>query len=359
MTSSGAMDGEVGNAVAKLPALALAQVSEILPPPGARRILFFSKRKRHTRVPSHLIRGFENNGHQVLWVRPSKWRRFLGKRGRNCALGLLARSWKPDMILVYKADATPDLLDAMPKDLPVILYYEDLPLPDPNEPDGDLIATGRKCDIFFTTARGLIPVFESKGVPRCVYLRGGVDPTDHRLGAMRPELRSDLAFIGQASDAGRVGLMGSLAKQFDVKLYGRGWQEQLGIAPTHEHVEPDRYGDICASAALIVGMDARSDVDLYFSNRTWLTLGCGGCLLTHYIPGLEEFFNNHEHLIWFHSEAECAELAQHYLAHPDERKRIAKAGHDLVHRYHTFTHATAEMIATLEGRPWYSKVNLS
>ena len=49
-------------------------------------------------------------------------------------------------------------------------------------------------------------------------------------------------------------------------------------------VSPSRLVEICRHL--------RDDVELYFSNRTWLTLGCGGFLLTRYVPSLEELFDN-------------------------------------------------------------------
>ena len=121
------------------------------------------------------------------------------------------------------------------------------------------------------------------------------------------------------------------------------------------HVYPKQYRQICASARIVLGVDLRDDIYLYFSNRTWLTLGCGGFLLTRYIPGLEEFFHNHQHLVWFRSTAEALELIEHYLSHDEERSRIASTGYEYVHTYHTFRHATAELVGSVFGEPWYAE----
>ena len=44
----------------------------------------------------------------------------------------------------------------------------------------------------------------------------------------------------------------------------------------------------------MLGCDLRDDVELYFSNRTWITLGCGGFLCTRYVPKLEEMLQDGE-----------------------------------------------------------------
>jgi spore maturation protein CgeB len=147
--------------------------------------------------------------------------------------------------------------------------------------------------------------------------------------------------------------MRAVASRFDLKLYGRGWEEVPGLGPTRVHVYPKQYREICASTRVVLGVDARDDVHLYFSNRTWLTLGCGGFLLTRYVSGLEELFTNHEHLVWFRSTPEALELIDHYLRRDREREQIARTGYEYVHAYHTFHHATAEILGTTFGEPWH------
>ena len=136
----------------------------------------------------------------------------------------------------------------------------------------------------------------------------------------------------------------ALCARGGVRLYGSGWRAATGVAPTRRHVYPRQYRDICASSKIVLGCDLHADVYTYFSNRTWLTLGCRGFLLTRYVPGLEEFFTNHEHLVWFASPEEAVALVEHYLPREAERARIARAGHDYVHAHHTFRHAAAELI---------------
>ncbi len=335
-----------------LPPRAVARVDELLTPSKPRGILLFSKRKRHTRVPSHLIRGFQSQGHRVLWLRPSKLSKLLGRELGEAFASRRGLAFRPDLILVYKHDVSPEFLRSFPSELPRVVYYEDLPL-DPNAPGERVLEVARHSSLLFTTAGGMVPIFERLGVPRVAYLRGGCDPLDHVQGRRRRVFEGDAAFIGKAEGEDRLQFARDVAARFNLKLYGVGWKETTGLAPTRTHVYPKQYREICASSRIVLGVDLRDDVYLYFSKRTWLTLGCGGFLLTRYIQGLEEFFTNHEHLVWFHSTQEALELIDHYLKRDAERERIARVGYDYVHTYHTFRHATAEIIGTAFEEPWH------
>ena len=61
-------------------------------------------------------------------------------------------------------------------------------------------------------------------------------------------------------------------------------------------------------------------------------LGCGGFLLSNAQPELQEFFEDKKEVVLFGSTGEAVELADYYLKHDDERKKIATAGYEKVKR---------------------------
>lgn len=335
----------------RLPPRAVAHLDDLLAPSRPRRIVVFGKRKAHTRVTGHFVRGFEAQGHHVLWLRPARLRRWLGKHAALRCSARRVTAFQPELVFVYKHDAPLELLDALPPSVPRVVFYEDAP----PRPDERLLTVARRASLLFTTAEGQIPELERAGAQKVLYLRSGCDPVDHGPGRPRDALRADAAFIGSAAGEARLALMRAVHSRFELRLYGAGWAEQLGIRPTRSDVGPALYRDVCASSRIVLGIDPRDDVHLYFSNRTWLTLGCRGFLLTRYVPGLEEFFTNHEHLVWYSSLEECLELVAHYLPREAERERIARAGHAYVHAYHSFRHATAEIVGIVFGEPWHGR----
>jgi len=68
--------------------------------------------------------------------------------------------------------------------------------------------------------------------------------------------------------------MRAIANRHPLALYGRGWKAALGRRARCRHIYPRHYRAICASTKIFIGIDKRDDLDLYFSSRTWLTLGC-------------------------------------------------------------------------------------
>jgi spore maturation protein CgeB len=74
-------------------------------------------------------------------------------------------------------------------------------------------------------------------------------------------------------------------------------------------------------------------------------LGCGCFLLTYYIKdnGFDELFEDGKHLVTFKNNKEMLELINYYLKHPEERERIAKAGHEATINNHTYYHRVQKM----------------
>ena len=104
---------------------------------------------------------------------------------------------------------------------------------------------------------------------------------------------------------------------------------------------------ICASSKIVLGLNEVNSSPLYFSNRTFLTLACGGFHLTHYVPGLETVFENGRHLVWYHDSAECIELIHQYLADPEARNRVAEAGRELAFERHQYYHRVGRILELL------------
>jgi hypothetical protein len=194
-------------------------------------------------------------------------------------------------------------------------------------------------NIFLSNARGLHDQYRDVGIEEPRFIVEGCDSHDHKIRhALLPLWKSDVAFIGAARPhEPRVSLIQQLQGICDVKVYGRNWR-QYGIRPSLREVGPWGYSLICSGAKIVLGVDAVATIDGHWTNRLWLTLGCGGFHLTNYVPGMEEFFINRKHLVWFHSEEECVERVREYLEKPEERKKIACEGYRLVHEHHTFRH---------------------
>jgi len=86
------------------------------------------------------------------------------------------------------------------------------------------------------------------------------------------------------------------------------------------------------------------------SNRLYNILSSGGFCITKYYPGLEKQFRHGKHLVWFHNAKECMELIEYYNTHEEERKKIAKAGHEQYLKKHTAAHRLHNMFDIMMGK---------
>ena len=306
------------------------------------RIILFGKSKRRTRTTFHLAKAFKECGNTVLWLNPAKIRRRHQNDSDRWILHKI-KAFDPDIIFIYSQDIPLAVLQKIAGGpVKTMMYYEDMS----PEVSTRLVQRGMLVDFFLTTSKGRLADYKKAGIPHPIYFIGACDRHDHRM--RRPVLpvwKSDIAFIGQArANESRVVLIHKLAERFNVKVYGKNWQT-YGIKPTLKAVTPRSYALVCRGAKIILGADITDEVEGYWSNRLWLTLGCGGFFLTAYVRGMEKYFENRRHLVWYHSEAECLSLAEEYLAKPEIRRKIARQGYQRVHERHTFHHFVQRAIS--------------
>lgn len=85
------------------------------------------------------------------------------------------------------------------------------------------------------------------------------------------------------------------------------------------------------------------------SNRLYNILASGGFCLTRYYPGLEKQFENKKHLVWFQDAKEAIELIKYYNNHEEERREIARRGHENFILKHTALQRLNNMFAIMKG----------
>jgi spore maturation protein CgeB len=307
-------------------------------------VILFGKAKRRTRTTYHIARAFRESGCRLLWLNPAKIRRRHKDRTDQWILDQIG-SFRPDMVFIYSRDIPSSVLEVISAGgIKTVMYYEDMSDDLPPE----LIHRGRLVDFFLATNKGLLEKYKTAGIANPFYFTGACDRYDHRIRhPVLPLWKSDIAFIGMARpNESRVILTRKLSERHTVKVYGKSWQE-FGLKATLKTVTPRGYCLVCNGAKIVLGADFTSEVEGYWSNRLWLTLGGGGFFLTRYVRGMENFFENRKHLVWYHDEQECLDLAGEYLSMPQERRKIALAGYHLVHRHHTYHHFVERVIALI------------
>ncbi len=306
------------------------------------RIGIIAKSKRHTRIYYYFKKAFQRQGHQTLWIKYSKLKSYLGARLACAATEKMLAGFKADLLFFHGRDMPYELLVRLKQRMPAVMYYDDC-IKGSGDSLEEVIRYGRQADIMYLTNRGEVPIYREQGV-NVHFITGGCDPDAHRrVEAPGRFYQSEVAFIGKPNTAGRVELMREVSRHFDLKLWGAGW-EKFGLKSAARHVYAGGYRKICAGAKIVLGWNIDPTVDLYFSNRTWYTLGCGGFLLTLYSPSLEELFQRAGQLDWFDSNRECCQKIRYYLDNDAQRRRIADAGYRLAHEKYSYEKMAAKIV---------------
>jgi hypothetical protein len=279
---------------------------------------------------------------------------FDGFRSRTAAGEALlrrVREERPDVVLGLKLDGIePGILEALRgRGIRVVLWYVDCYTP---HVPAWLRARVEHVDLLLTTAKGMVPAYRRVGTAPVEWLLEGAYLPAYPTGIAPPPAGSvygsDVAFVGSVLHppvrdrrlAGhRVRLLSLLSRRHRVSVWGPqrrpGSARALGIPRCRLLRWPAYHEElvrICRASAVVLGINTVNSIELYFSNRTFLTLAAGGFHLTHYVPGLESLFENHRHLVWFESDDECLDLCRFYLARGAARRRIAAAGRARVRR---------------------------
>jgi spore maturation protein CgeB len=109
------------------------------------------------------------------------------------------------------------------------------------------------------------------------------------------------------------------------RVVGESW-EPLGLANYSPARVPEWDVNVLNNRAKIVlAYDAAQTQD-FTSIRTCNALLSGSFVVIRRYPGIEKFYVNGEHLVWFDDNEEGLRVVQRYLADPEARQRIGEAG---------------------------------
>jgi spore maturation protein CgeB len=104
-----------------------------------------------------------------------------------------------------------------------------------------------------------------------------------------------------------------------------------------------------ATCAARIALNPHGDFMRYGGNmRLFEVCGVGAFQIVDDRPGVQTWFNVGEHLVTYRDPDHLREQVAYYLAHDDERQRIAAAGLAHVRAHHTYDHRMARLVELIE-----------
>jgi len=251
-----------------------------------------------------------------------------------------ASQTKPDILLAFKGSfvTVATLRKLRSSGITLYNYFPDTI---PSE-HGNLLAEAmHEYDCIFYTKKfwsGNPP--DGLGKRPLVFLPHGYDPEVHRVTKLdaeeSSELIHDVTVIASHTGYKEKLLQGlvELMPKLDLHIYGERWTYPGRAPELKSHIRGmalagSRYArGICAARInlAITSWTGRLEVD-ETTTRTYEIPACGGFMLHERTPELLELYEEGREVAAFSSIEELASKIEYYLAHPEERDAIARAGH--------------------------------
>lgn len=289
-----------------------------------------------------LSKGFIRLGHDarifsyrkaLLHKNPLKSKTFSKYFFKSKADNLLikhVRNYKPDIIYVnfarhLDAETIERARVAAPNAVFIGVDADPWPKLHPNK-----IKMAKRLDILTATNDGeFLQGYRDAGVKHCVFMPNMCDPdVDHRY-EVSSEWKTDILWTGTARHRAGFGqmlreqLVNRLAQRSNCALYGCFGRPQIGGISYLYAISGARIG---------VNVNAYSSVRLCHSDRLTHYLSCGTFVMAKRFDGCDLLYQDNVHLRYFDTIEEFFDLADWYLNHEAERKKIADAGMHHVHK---------------------------
>src|SRR3990167_5370099 len=204
------------------------------------------------------------------------------------------------------------------------------------------LSRAKRSDMVFCAQKKAVSDFVRDGIPadKCFWLPHAFDPLAYSPGVFNPGKnawdteavplkRYDVCFIGNLNDVNRVNHLDRLFKEFPNFYWGT-----------------ERFHEAAAifnQSKIVFNVSSRKELNM----RHFEALGTGSFLLTDNIPVEENVFKEGEHFIGYDNMDDMIDKAKYYLAHDEERERIATQGYVEAVMNHTYMHRVLAVLDTV------------
>jgi spore maturation protein CgeB len=288
------------------------------------------------KTEASIVRAGRTLGHRCRLVNVVGWTRYAGPAASR-AIRYLVDAFQPDFLLLTRHAilAGDPTLRALLRGRNAAFWYFD-PQPKPS-----VLALARLVGRMYVTYLAQIDSYRAAGIDEVRFLPQGMDPaTDYPVGHARSGYLCDVSFVGSGQYPYRHELLRAIARACVLQIRGPGWDRAPSDLPVAGGpLRGRRLREVIRGAAISLGASAHPEQDAdraSASNRMWKILGCGGFYLGPYVRDIEHFAVGGRHCAWYRSTGDALEQLHHYLAAPEERRRVAREGRAHALRHHTY-----------------------
>jgi len=189
-------------------------------------------------------------------------------------------------------------------------------------------------DLHITSNLWNVEEFREAGFRRVVHMELAANHALRDPGLVpeseRAALGGPVGFIGHWEPVTERRILHLVRNGIPTKVYGGSWDDaqargELSGALQYRFVNGEEYARAIVSFDINLGIVSKWNRN-HTASRTFQIPALGGFLLHERNDVVTKFFEEGVEAEFFDSDDELLEKCRHYLAHPDERRRIAEAG---------------------------------
>jgi glycosyltransferase involved in cell wall biosynthesis len=241
-----------------------------------------------------------------------------------------AKNYKPDICILSGFPKSFDLTsinrlrEVIPNTVFVVIDGDPWPKLNPGR-----IETATRFDILAATNDGQwLQDYRDAGVPKCIFMPNWCDPDIEHHYDVDEKWQTDILWTGTAKhhiaspEKIREELVLRLMKKDNVSLYGCFDRPKIGGLD---------YLYAISGAKIGAHINAANNVRMYHSDRLTYYMAGGTFVLSKRVPDSERLAKDGLHLKYFDEVDEFFDLANWYIDHESERRKIADAGMNWAH----------------------------
>jgi hypothetical protein len=289
------------------------------------------------KTETSIVRAARALGHPCRLVNVVGWSRRSGRLSGRISR-FLTDEFQPEFLILtrHALRLGEPTLKAMLRGREAVFWYFD------PQPSADVLTLGRLVGRMCITYLAQLEIYHKAGIGRVTFLPQGVDPErDVPAAFALPWERCQTSFVGSGQYPYRYEVLKAVAAVSRLHIRGPGWENApSGLPVVGGPVHGRQLARVIRGAAISLGASAHPEQDAdraSASNRMWKILGCGGFYLGKHVPDIDSFAADGVHCAWYRNPAEAAELTLYYLAQPEKRARIARAGRAHALAHHTYS----------------------
>lgn len=308
-----------------------------------------------TDIVACLLRALRNLGHHVLYIDLWKRHRHLLKNQPKTISGygpvfidlssieLFLNKYQPQIIICCAGGFCFSEADSLElKSRGIVLIGLTL-----SDPDVQSSMINHVCNFDYHTTNSELALkrYHEAGIKNTFLLPFGIDRSYVTTNIeYSSQYEADVICLGHASNRPeRQELMGYLAKKFNVKVYGNGWQ--LPNAKTvkgYEMLQASRLGRIHINFAQTCAGYTNVKCGVFES------IASGAVLCTHEFLEMEKYFEYGSEIIGFNSKLELTQQIENLLLDKEKYEAIRRRSFHKLVNYHLYEHRWLDLFNRVE-----------